>query len=84
MLTFDIVVHGKLSKSAGGLEEDDVIGITGHETQQIEAFNQQDLQLGQAQMDPAFKEEVEQALKEKDQTKKQEGDNVRGNARPIG
>lgn len=48
-----------------------VIGITGHESQQIESFNQQTLQLGETQMDPAFKDEVEQALKEQDASNKE-------------
>ncbi|KAI8140498.1 WD40-repeat-containing domain protein [Fennellomyces sp. T-0311] len=66
------VVHGKL-KSAGGLEMDDmtgVIGITGHEAQQIESFNQQSVQLGEPQMDTALREEVERTLKERDAAKK--------------
>ncbi|OAD69198.1 hypothetical protein PHYBLDRAFT_1237, partial [Phycomyces blakesleeanus NRRL 1555(-)] len=71
------VVHGKLLKSAGGLEMDDVIGITGHDSQQIEAFNHQSIQLGQPQMDPSFKEEIEQALKERDSARKDEnGENI--------
>ncbi|SAL96088.1 hypothetical protein [Absidia glauca] len=61
------VVHGKLLKSAGGLELDDVIGITGHQSQHLETFNQQPVQLGQAPLDPALKEEIEQALKDEDQ-----------------
>lgn len=64
------MVHGKLLKSAGGLEMDDV-GITGHQTQQIEEFNKQPVQLGLIQLDQAFKDEVEQAIKEQDQTKKE-------------
>ncbi|KAG2215866.1 hypothetical protein INT45_006353 [Circinella minor] len=67
------VVHGKL-KSAGGLEMDDmagVIGIAGHEAQQIESFNQQRVQLGEQHMDPAFKEEIERTLKERDTAKKE-------------
>ena len=68
-----LVVHGKL-KSAGGLEMDDmagVIGIAGHEAQQIESFNQQRVQLGEQHMDPAFKEEVERTLKERDTARKE-------------
>ncbi|CAO3598589.1 unnamed protein product [Absidia cylindrospora] len=65
------VVHGKLLKSAGGLELDDVIGITGHHSQHLETFNQQPVQLGRPVMDPAFKEEVEQALKDEDQQQQQ-------------
>ncbi|KAI8332903.1 WD40-repeat-containing domain protein [Chlamydoabsidia padenii] len=61
------VMHGKLLKSAGGLELDDVIGITGHQSQHLETFNQQPVQLGQPPMDPAFKEEIEQVLKDEDQ-----------------
>ncbi|KAG2234825.1 hypothetical protein INT48_006742 [Thamnidium elegans] len=68
------VVHGKLLKSAGGLEMDDV-GITGHQTQQIEEFNKQAVQLGLIQLDQAFKDEVEQAIKEQEFSKKEgEGD----------
>ncbi|KAI8092762.1 WD40-repeat-containing domain protein [Halteromyces radiatus] len=66
------VVHGKLLKSAGGLELDDVIGITGHQSQHLETFNQQPVQLGQLPMDPAFKEEMEQALKDEEQISKDE------------
>ncbi|KAG0801430.1 hypothetical protein G6F22_001253 [Rhizopus arrhizus] len=65
------VVHGKLLKSAGGLElDDDVIGITGHQTQQIEEFNRQRVQLGLPQLDPSFKEEVEQAIKDEEANQK--------------
>lgn len=63
------MVHGKLLKSAGGLEMDDV-GITGHQTQQIEEFNKQSVQLGLIQLDQAFKDEVEQAIKELESSKK--------------
>ncbi|KAI9311313.1 WD40-repeat-containing domain protein [Dichotomocladium elegans] len=72
------VIHGKLMESAGALDgEDGTIGITGHEAQQIESFNQQPLQLGQPQMDPAFREEVEQALKSQDAARKDgQGDGV--------
>lgn len=66
------VVHGKLHNAPGAMETDDVIGITGHEGQQIESFNQQSIQLGQMQPDPAFKEEVEQALKEQSALDKDE------------
>jgi transcription initiation factor TFIID subunit 5 len=66
-----LVVHGKLLKSAGGLElDDDVIGITGHQTQQIEEFNRQRVQLGLPQLDPSFKEEVEQAIKDEEANQK--------------
>lgn len=71
-------MHGKL-KSAGGLElEDDVIGITGHQTQQLEEFNRQRVQLGLLQFEPSFKEEVEQAIKEEEQNgqKKKENEEV--------
>lgn len=60
------MVHGKLLKSAGGLEMDDVIGITGHQTQQIEEFNKQSVQLGFSQLGQQFRDEVEQAIKEKE------------------
>ncbi|CAO3702377.1 unnamed protein product [Rhizopus stolonifer] len=61
------LVHGKLLKSAGGLElDDDVIGITGHQTQQIEEFNRQRIQLGLPQLDPSFKEDIEQAIKDEE------------------
>jgi transcription initiation factor TFIID subunit 5 len=64
-----------LLKSAGGLE-DDVVGITGHETQQMEDFNKQLIQLGMPHLDQTFKEDVEQVLKEMNQhestTKKDE------------
>ncbi|KAI8976819.1 WD40-repeat-containing domain protein [Pilobolus umbonatus] len=69
------VIHGKLLKSAGGLEMDDVIGIVGHQTHQIEDFNKQSIQLGLIQMDPAFKEEVEQAIKDIESSKKDESFN---------
>ncbi|KAG2213828.1 hypothetical protein INT47_001097 [Mucor saturninus] len=67
------VVHGKLLKSAGGLEMDDV-GITGHQTQQIEEFNKQSVQLGLIQLDQAFKDEVEQAIKDMESSKKDENE----------
>ncbi|CEI89162.1 hypothetical protein RMCBS344292_03530 [Rhizopus microsporus] len=63
----------------GGLElEDDVIGITGHQTQQLEEFNRQRVQLGLLQFEPSFKEEVEQAIKEEEQNgqKKKENEEV--------
>ncbi|KAI8969049.1 WD40-repeat-containing domain protein [Mycotypha africana] len=66
------VVHGKLLKSAGGLELDGVIGITGHQTQQLEEFNRQPVQLGLNQLDSNFKEEIENTLKEIDRAKKEE------------
>jgi transcription initiation factor TFIID subunit 5 len=67
-----LVVHGKLLKSAGGLEMDDVIGITGHQTQQIEDFNKQTVQLGLVQLDQSFRDEVEQAIKEQQQQQQQQ------------
>lgn len=67
------MVHGKLLKSAGGLEMDDV-GITGHQTQQIEEFNKQSVQLGLIQLDQAFKDEVEQAIKDIESNKKDENE----------
>ncbi|KAG2177933.1 hypothetical protein INT43_003180 [Umbelopsis isabellina] len=60
------VAHGKLRKSTGTIESDDVIGIVGHPAQQLDAFNEQEVQLGKLQTDNAFKEEVEQALKDED------------------
>ncbi|KAI8375190.1 WD40-repeat-containing domain protein [Blakeslea trispora] len=66
------VVHGKLLKSAGGLEMDDVIGIIGHQSQQLEVFNQQPVQLGMNQLDPSFKEEVEQAIRDQQPPIKEE------------
>ncbi|KAI7900010.1 WD40-repeat-containing domain protein [Cokeromyces recurvatus] len=69
------VVHGKLLKSAGGLEMDDVIGIIGHQAQQIEEFNKQKVQLGLPQLDQSFKEEVEQAIKEQEDESQQD-DNI--------
>jgi hypothetical protein len=60
------VAHGKLRKSKGTIESDDVIGIVGHAAQQLDAFNEQEVQLGKLQTDNNFKEEVEQALKEED------------------
>lgn len=60
------MVHGKLLKSAGGLESDEVIGIIGHQTQQLEEFNKQPIQLGLTQLDQAFKDDVELALKEQE------------------
>ncbi|KAI9250494.1 WD40-repeat-containing domain protein [Phascolomyces articulosus] len=81
------VVHGKL-KSAGGLENDDmagVIGIAGHEAQQIESFNQQRVQLGEQHMDPAFKDEVERTLKERDAARKENAavDPTASSAEPV-
>jgi transcription initiation factor TFIID subunit 5 len=67
-----LVVHGKLLKSAGGLEMDDVIGITGHQAQQIEEFNKQPVQLGLSQLDQSFREEVEQVIKEQESYKKED------------
>lgn len=53
----------------------DDVGITGHQTQQIEEFNKQAVQLGLIQLDQAFKDEVEQAIKEQEFSKKEsEGD----------
>jgi hypothetical protein len=83
MGVFLLVVHGKLLKSAGGLELDDVIGITGHQSQHLETFNQQPVQLGRPAMDPAFREEIEQALNDEDQqqqlNKDENIENVSGN-----
>ncbi|KAI8062763.1 WD40-repeat-containing domain protein [Gilbertella persicaria] len=66
------VVHGKLLKSAGGLEMDDVIGIIGHQSQQLEAFNQQPVQLGMNQLDQSFRDEIEQAIQESQPVQKEE------------
>jgi hypothetical protein len=63
---FSQVAHGKLRKSKGTIESDDVIGIVGHPAQQLDAFNEQEIQLGKMQTDNNFKDEVEQALKEED------------------
>ncbi|GAB5585488.1 Transcription initiation factor TFIID subunit 5 [Umbelopsis nana] len=60
------VAHGKLRKSKGTIESDDVIGIVGHPAQQLDAFNEQEIQLGKMQTDSNFKDEVDQALKEED------------------
>lgn len=77
------VVHGKLLKSAGGLEMDDVIGITGHQTQQIEEFNKQHVQLGLSQLDQSFKDEVEQAIKEQEGSRNEEGENATNDYIPL-
>lgn len=77
------MVHGKLLKSAGGLEMDDVIGITGHQTQQIEEFNKQPVQLGLSQLDHSFKDEVEQAIKEQEGTRNEEGENANNDHIPL-
>ncbi|KAK4509082.1 mitochondrial FAD carrier protein flx1 [Mucor velutinosus] len=77
------VVHGKLLKSAGGLEMDDVIGITGHQTQQIEEFNKQHVQLGLSQLDQSFKDEVEQAIKEQEGSRNEEGENTANDYIPL-
>ncbi|KAI8875847.1 WD40 repeat-like protein [Backusella circina FSU 941] len=69
------VVHGKLLKSAGGLE-DDVVGITGHETQQMEDANKQSIQLGMPHLDQTFKEDVEQVLKEQESVTKRDENGV--------
>lgn len=51
---------------------DDVIGITGHQAQQIEEFNKQPVQLGLSQLDQSFREEVEQVIKEQESYSKKE------------
>ncbi|CEP13051.1 hypothetical protein [Parasitella parasitica] len=76
------VVHGKLLKSAGGLEMDDVIGITGHQTQQIEEFNKQHVQLGPSQLDQSFKDEVEQTIKEQE-SRNEDGENANNDYIPL-
>jgi transcription initiation factor TFIID subunit 5 len=72
------VVHGKLLKSAGGLEMDDVIGITGHQTQQMEEFNKQSVHLGLIQLDQSFRDEVEQAIKEQEMNSRTSNENEPG------
>ncbi|KAI8888811.1 WD40 repeat-like protein [Backusella circina FSU 941] len=63
------VVHGKLLRSAGGLEMDDVVGIIGHDAHQIDEFNKQDVQLALSRLDPALMKDVENAMKENGDTK---------------
>ncbi|KAF8935653.1 Transcription initiation factor TFIID subunit 5 [Dissophora ornata] len=46
--------------------EDEVIGIAGHGTQQLSAFNQKSVTLGQMPVDAAFRDQVEQTLKEEE------------------
>ncbi|KAI8073004.1 WD40-repeat-containing domain protein [Gongronella butleri] len=65
------VVPGKQLKSAGGLELDDVGGITGHRSQDLEAFNRQPVQLGQMPMDQAFRDQVELMLRDEDEANQQ-------------
>lgn len=51
---------------ATNANEDEVIGIAGHGTLQLSAFNQQNVALGQMAPDAAFREQVEQTLKEEE------------------
>ncbi|ORY00702.1 WD40 repeat-like protein [Basidiobolus meristosporus CBS 931.73] len=55
------------------IETEEGVGITGHKTHQLKAFNQQPVQLGQLPPDPALKDEVERALKENDEKAKADG-----------
>ncbi|RUP30964.1 WD40 associated region in TFIID subunit-domain-containing protein [Jimgerdemannia flammicorona] len=59
------VISAKTRKTAG-LESDDVIGITGHRAQQLEAFNQQKVTLGQLPQEQPLRDEIEQSLKDED------------------
>lgn len=68
------MTHGKLLKSAGGLELDEVIGIIGHQTQRLEEFNKAPIQLGLTQLDQSFKDDVELILKEQDSLRKEENE----------
>ncbi|KAK9760044.1 Transcription initiation factor TFIID subunit 5, partial [Basidiobolus ranarum] len=52
------------------IETEEGVGITGHKTHQLKAFNQQPVELGQLPPDPARREEVERALKEDDEKAK--------------
>jgi hypothetical protein len=43
---------------------DDVVGIVGHDTHQIDEFNKQDIQLGSSRLDPDLINDVENAIKQ--------------------
>lgn len=58
--------HLEIKVSAANANEDEVIGIAGHGTLQLSTFNQQSITLGQMPSDPAFREQVEQTLKEEE------------------
>ncbi|KAG0270202.1 Transcription initiation factor TFIID subunit 5 [Actinomortierella ambigua] len=47
-------------------QDEDVIGITGHGSNQLTTFNQQKVLLGAMPMDPGFQTQVEQTLKEEE------------------
>ncbi|KAG0203419.1 Transcription initiation factor TFIID subunit 5 [Mortierella sp. GBA30] len=58
--------HLEIQVGAANANEDEVIGIVGHGTRQLSTFNQQRVALGQAPLDPTFREQVEQTLKEEE------------------
>ncbi|KAF9101390.1 Transcription initiation factor TFIID subunit 5 [Mortierella sp. GBA35] len=58
--------HVTVQVGAANAGEDEVIGIAGHGTHQLATFNQQSVMLGQMPPDAAFREQVEQSLKEEE------------------
>ncbi|KAK5822933.1 WD40-repeat-containing domain protein [Linnemannia elongata] len=58
--------HVNIQVGAAAAGEDEVIGIAGHGTHQLATFNQQSVALGQMPPDAAFREQVEQTLKEEE------------------
>ncbi|KAL1915070.1 uncharacterized protein VTP21DRAFT_7775 [Calcarisporiella thermophila] len=67
---FNQYIHTQVSEGpptkSGGLESDDVIGITSHPASQLAEFNQQQVDLGPRSMESGFLEEVESALKDEE------------------
>ncbi|KAF9956224.1 Transcription initiation factor TFIID subunit 5, partial [Modicella reniformis] len=58
--------HLNIQVGPANANEDEVIGIAGHGTLQLSTFNQQSVTLGQMAPDPAFRDQVEQTLKEEE------------------
>ncbi|KAG0361195.1 Transcription initiation factor TFIID subunit 5 [Gamsiella multidivaricata] len=58
--------HLDIQVGAANANEDEVIGLAGHGTHQLSAFNQQSVTLGQMPPDAVFREQVEQTLKEEE------------------
>ncbi|KAF8976148.1 Transcription initiation factor TFIID subunit 5 [Entomortierella lignicola] len=58
--------HLEIQVGAATAGEDEVIGIAGHGAHQLSTFNQQKVTLGQLAPDAAFREQVEQTLKEEE------------------
>ncbi|KAF9582390.1 Transcription initiation factor TFIID subunit 5 [Lunasporangiospora selenospora] len=55
-------------------EAEDVVGISGHGPNQLTAFNQQSVTLGQMPPDTGFREQVEQTMKEEEAIMNANGD----------